>query len=116
MGKQTVEEGRAAAIIAEDKERFFDGMIFIGREEYLIQAEADPGKDRDGNPDYIKKGEEDKAFFCEASRRIGGFNKGAIGHTPEKTKIVDHKSGLFSYFFKKFLLFIAGGFYQVRAN
>ena len=78
-----MKKGRAAAIIAKNKERFFDRVVFVGGEEDFIQPEADPGEDRDGNPDNIKKSEEYKAFFGQASRRIGSFNKGAVSHTPE---------------------------------
>ena len=85
-----MKKGRATAIIAENKERFFDRMVFVGGEEDFIQPEADPGEDRDGDPDNVEESKEYKAFFCKASRRIGGFDKGAISHTPEKAKVIDH--------------------------
>lgn len=65
-GEQAVQKSRSAAQVAEDKQRFFDGMIFIVGEEHVIQPEAKPVDEHADRPDDVKEGEEEKAFAGEA--------------------------------------------------
>ena len=50
-GEQAVQKRGTAAQVAEDEERFFDGLVFVGGEENVVEPEGDPVYERAGNPD-----------------------------------------------------------------
>ncbi len=61
-----MQEGRSAAQVAEDEQRLFDGLFFVGGEENVIQPEAEPVDEHAEGPDQAEERQEDDAFFCEA--------------------------------------------------
>ena len=51
-----MEEGGAAAQVAENEERFVERLVSIGREEDVVEPEAEPMDERAGDPDHIEQG------------------------------------------------------------
>ena len=61
-----MQECRSAAQIAEDEQRLFDGMIFVGGEENIIQPETEPVDEHTEGPDDAEERKENNAFSGEA--------------------------------------------------
>ena len=61
-----MEKSGTASQVAEDEQRLFDGIIFVGREENVIQPEEEPVDEHAERPDDTEERKEDKAFSCEA--------------------------------------------------
>ena len=61
-----MQEGRSAAQVAEDEQRLFDGMIFVGGEENVIQPETEPVDEHAEGPNDAEERKEDSAFSGEA--------------------------------------------------
>ena len=61
-----MQEGGSATQVAEDEERLFDGMIFISREENIIQPETKPVDEHADGPDNTEERKENKAFSGKA--------------------------------------------------
>ena len=85
-----MQEGRSAAQIAEDKERFLDGLIFISREEDVVEAETNPMDERAERPDQIEEQDEKQSFAGEAGGGVFGGEERTIESTPEKVEVVFH--------------------------
>ena len=90
LREHAVEKGRAAAIIADDEERFFDGVIFVGGEEDFVQPKADPIEDGDGWPNDVEKQQKEDAFGGQAARGVGGLEPRMDGHSPKKAEVIVH--------------------------
>ena len=58
---------RSTAQVAEDEQRFFDGMIFVCREENVVQPKAKPVDEGADGPDRVEEQEK------EHPRRLPGF-------------------------------------------
>ncbi len=56
---------RSTAQVAEDEQRFFDGMIFVCREENVVQPKAKPVDEGADGPDRVEEQEKEKAFSSE---------------------------------------------------
>jgi hypothetical protein len=61
-----VQEGRAAAQVAEDEQRLFYELIFISGEENVIQPEKKPVDEHTGDPDDNEERKEYNAFSGES--------------------------------------------------
>ncbi len=61
-----MQKGRAAAEVAEDEERLFDGVIFIGGEEDVVEPEEEPVHRLPEGPDDVEQEQKGQSFFCEA--------------------------------------------------
>lgn len=60
-----MQKGGPTAHVADDEERLFDGLVFVPREENIVEPKAEPGKKRPEGPDQIEKGQEDESFFVQ---------------------------------------------------
>ena len=65
-----MQEGRAAAQVAEDEQRLFDGMVFVVGEENIIQPETEPVDEHTEGPNNAEERKEDNAFSGEAGSGI----------------------------------------------
>jgi len=61
-----VQEGGSAAQIAEDEQRLFDGMVFVGGEENVIQPKTEPVDEHAEGPNDAEERKENNAFSGEA--------------------------------------------------
>lgn len=91
--EQAVQEGGTAAQVAEDEERFFDGLGFVGREEDVVEPEEKPVEERTDGPDQIEQCQKDNPFSCEAGRGILGGKERAIECAPKQAEVVVHEAG-----------------------
>ena len=88
--QQAMQEGRSAAEVAKDEERFFDGMFFIGGEENVVQPEEEPVHTHAWNPDNAEQDEENQSFAGEAGGGIFCCKERAIECAPKKLKVIFH--------------------------
>jgi hypothetical protein len=86
-----MQEGGAAAQVAEDEQRLFDGLVFVGGEEDVIQPEAEPVDEHAERPDQAEEGQKDDAFFGEAGGGVFGVEEGTVEGTPEKGEVIFHE-------------------------
>lgn len=63
--EQAMEKGGAASQIADDEERFFDGLCFVTGVKDVIEPEEKPRQERTEGPDGIKNDQEDDASSVE---------------------------------------------------
>ena len=89
-GEQAVEEGGAAAQVAEDEERFFDGLCFVTGEEDVIEPEKEPVDERAGSPDQIEQRQKDDSFSCESCGGIFRVEERAVEGAPEQAEVIVH--------------------------
>lgn len=85
-----MQEGRSAAQVAEDEQRFFDGMIFVCGEEDVVQPEAEPVDEGTERPDCVKEQEKDKTFSSEAGGGVFRVEERTIEGAPEKAEVIFH--------------------------
>lgn len=57
---------RAAAEVTQNKERFFDGLIFISGEENIVEPEEEPVHHLPERPDDVEQDQKYQSFFGEA--------------------------------------------------
>ena len=60
-----MQKGGAAAEVANDEKGFFDGMVFVGGEENIIEPEEEPVHHLSERPDDVEQEQECYSFFCE---------------------------------------------------
>ncbi len=89
--EQAVQEGRAAAEVAQDEERLFDWLRFVTGEENVIQGKKEPVEQSADGPDDVKENDESQAFTGEAGGCAFPFEKRAVEHAPEQAEVVGHK-------------------------
>lgn len=87
-----MQKRRPAAEVAQNKERLFDGMVFIGGEEDVIQPEAQPMHQASERPDDIEQNQKDQSFFCEAGGGVLRCKKRAVESSPEQAEVISHSS------------------------
>ena len=60
-----MEKCGTAAKVAEDKERFIELLILVGREENVIEPEKEPVHQRADGPDQIEQCQKNDPLFDE---------------------------------------------------
>ena len=60
-----MQEGRSAAEVAQNKERFFDRVVLVSREEDIVEPEEKPVHRLPKGPDDVEQEQEGQSFFCE---------------------------------------------------
>lgn len=85
-----MQKSGAAAEIPQNEERFFNGMVFVGREENVIEPEEEPVHQAAERPDDIEQNQKDQSFFCEAGGSVLGCKERAVEGAPEQAKVIFH--------------------------
>lgn len=70
--EQTVKKCGAASQVADDEQRFFDGMRFMRGVEDVVEPEAEPMEQRAKGPDRVENNEENNASSVERSGCVFG--------------------------------------------
>jgi len=78
FGQQPLQEGGAAAEVAQDEERLFQRLAPVGGEEDLIQQEAEPDHQPPKRPDGVEEQQEQKALARQAGVGAAGAEEGLI--------------------------------------
>jgi hypothetical protein len=63
--KQPVQEGRAGAVITDNKERLFERLGFVAGKEQVVEQEAGPGEERPKRPNGVKQAGQRKGVWRE---------------------------------------------------
>lgn len=89
--EQTMQESGAASQIADDDERFFDGLCFVRRVEDVIKPEEEPRQDRAEGPDRVEERKKDNASSVERSGCVFGGKERTVERAPEQAEVVVHR-------------------------
>ena len=67
-----MQEGGAAAEVAQDEKRLFNRMVFVGGEEDVVEREKEPVHQSAKRPDDVEQNQKYQSFFCEAGGCVVG--------------------------------------------
>ena len=73
--EQAVQEGRTAAKVAQDEERFLNGLCLVTREENIVQEKEEPVRQATERPDQIEQKDESQSFTGKTGRRAFPLEK-----------------------------------------
>jgi hypothetical protein len=93
--EQAMQEGRAAAEVAQDEERLFDRLRLVTREENVIQEKEEPVEQSANRPDEVEENDEGQTFTGETGGCSLPLEERAVKHTPEQAEVVGHEEGEF---------------------
>ena len=65
-------------------------MGFMGREENIVEPEAEPMDEWAGNPDQIEQYQEEDPFADETGGGVLGVEEWTVEGAPEEAEIVMH--------------------------
>ena len=95
--EQAVQEGRAAAEVAQDEEWLFDRLRFVAGKENIVQEKEEPMEQSANWPDEVEENDEGQTFTSETGGCSLPLKERAVEHTPEQTKVVGHEECRFLF-------------------
>ena len=65
-------------------------MVFVGREEDVVEREKEPVHHLSKRPDDVEQNQKYQAFFCEAGGCVVGCEEGTVESSPEQAEVISH--------------------------